>query len=383
VPDRSEGGRRRPVRARRERRTREAKGFHVVQRMTMAQLAQLAGLDVSTVSRALRGDVRRVSATTIDRVQQLALRVGYLPDANAASLRSRRSYVIGMLVPDLTDVVLANLFEAVSNAADAEGYLAIVTSTRTVPERRRAAVHNLLSRRVDGVIVADATLQEAAPAALVESGAPFVMALRSGGPNPSVVADDVAGGRLAAEHLLDAGHRALCVLGGPRNVSTVKERIRGFVETCWRAGVAVAESAVRHGDFGVEAGYRSMLQLLEDGQRPSAVFAVNDYNAIGAARALQEYGAVVGRDVALVGYNDISIGRFLEIPLTTVRVDHGIMGREVVQLLLRRVNGEEAASVQLEPELVVRASSDVSSRRSRIADHRSRTARLADGPSSS
>ena len=325
----------------------------------MTQLAELADLDVSTVSRALQGDARRVSAATINRVQQLALRVGFLPDANAASLRSRRSHVIGMLVPDLTDVVLANLFEAVSTAANAEGYLAIVASTRVTPRRRRAAVHNFLSRRVDGVIVADATLQDAAPEGLAESGTPFVMALRSGGSYPSVVVDDVAGGRLAAEHLLGVGHRSLCVVGGPRNVSTVRGRIRGFVETCRGRGVAVPAAAVRYGVFGAEGGYRSMRQLLEDGQRPSAVFAVNDYNAIGAARALREYGAAVGRDVALVGYNDISIGRFLETPLTTIRVDHGAIAREVVQLLLRCVNGEDAVSVQIQPELVVRASSEV------------------------
>lgn len=360
------------------------------QRMTMVQLARLAGLDVSTVSRALRGDAQRVSATTIERVQQLARRVGYLPDANAASLRSRRSYVIGMLVPDLTDVVLANLFEAVSAAADAEGYLAVVTSTRVDPARRRAAAHNFLTRRVDGVIVADATLRRAAPEALVDSGTPFVMALRSGGGHPSVVVDDVAGGRLAAAHLLDAGHRALCVVGGPRNISTSTERVRGFVQTCRWAGTAIAPSAIRHGDFGVEGGYRSMRQLLEGGHRPTAVFAVNDYNAIGAARALQEHGALVGRDVALVGYNDISIGQYLETPLTTVRVDHGVMGREVVQLLLRLVGGEEAESVQLQPELVVRASSVLSGVPPALsgvppapAGQPSRSERLAKSPRSS
>lgn len=376
----------------------------------MAQLAQLAGLDVSTVSRALRGDARRVSPATIERVRQLARQMGYLPDANAASLRSRRSYVLGMMVPDLADVVLANLFEGVGAAAHAEGYLAIVTSTKATPARRRAAVHNFLSRRVDGVIVADATLRESVPEALVESGTPFVMALRSGGPYPSVAVDDVAGGRLAAEHLLDGGHRSMCVVGGPRNVSTVKWRVRGFVEACRRAGVAVSESAVRYGGFGVEGGYQSMLQLLEGGHRPTAVFAVNDYNAIGAARALWEHGSVVGRDVALVGYNDISIGRFLETPLTTVRVDHGVMGGEVVGMLLRRVSGGDVGSggdvvrgeavgsggdvesVRIEPELVVRASSRLDSSglagSRRVASpgapgQRPRTAPLANSPSSS
>lgn len=357
----------------------------MAERVTMTQLAELAGLDVSTVSRALRGDDQRVSARTIDRVKALALHIGYLPDANAASLRSRRSYVIGMLVPDLTDVVLANLFEAVSTAATASGYLAVVASTRGSPKRRCAAVHQFLSRRVDGVIVADATLRGGAPEELAKSGTPFVMALRSAAFLPSVVVDDLAGGRLAAEHLLAAGHQALCVVGGPRNVSTVKGRIHGFVDTCRNAGVTVSSTAVCYGAFGAVGGYLSMQRLLEDGQRPSAVFAVNDYNAIGATHALKEYGAVVGRDVAVVGYNDISIGRFLETPLTTVRVDHGILGQKVVELLLGRMNGEDIDSLQLQPELVVRASSRVESSRRGGTDQPVpvRTARRAKIPSSS
>jgi len=324
----------------------------------MVELADLAGLDVSTVSRALRGDARRVSATTITKVQELARRVGYLPDANAASLRRRHSLVVGVLVPDLTDVVLAKLVEAVVRAADAEGYLALVTSTHGVPGRRHAAVQSYLSRRVDGVIVADATLRHSVPDALASSNTPFVMALRTGGAHPAVVADDVEGGRLAAEHLVGRGHRAICVVAGPRNVSTAENRLRGFLARCARSGVSIGDDAVRHGGFGVEDGYRAMRELLDAGNAPSAVFAVNDYNAVGAARAMQERGSLVGRDTALVGYNDIALGAFLETPLTTVRVDHGAMGTAVVGLLVRRIRGEPVESVRIRPELVVRASSD-------------------------
>ncbi len=355
----------------------------MAQRMTMAQLARLARLDVSTVSRALRGDARRVSSTTIERVRQLALQVGYLPDANAASLRSRRSYVLGMLVPDVTEVVLATLFEAVSTAAIDEGYLAIVVSTRTDPERRRAALHSFLSRRVDGVVLADATLRGAAPDTLAASGTPFVMVLRPSERYPSVAGDDVAGGRIAALHLLEAGHRAMCVVGGQPGASTVNGRTRGFVGACRRAGVTVAASAICHDSFSVGGGYRAMLRILERGQRPSAVFAVNDYNAIGAARALQENGTVVGRDVALVGYNDLAVSRYLETPLTTVRVDHALMGREAVRLLLRRIDGEEAESVRLEPELVVRSSSAAVAVSTTRAGQRRASARLAKSPRSS
>lgn len=323
----------------------------------MAELATLAGVDISTVSRALRGDARRVSASTMARIRELARELAYLPDANASSLRGRHSHVIGMLVPDLTDVVLANLFEAVSGAAASAGYLAVVTSTRGEAARRRAAVQSYLSHRVDGVILADAHLRNPVPEALATSGTPFVMAMRSGGRHPAVIADDLAGGRLAADHLLGLGHRTVCVVAGPRQVRTVAHRLRGFLDAFRRAGAPIPPSSVAHGPFGVEGGFRAMSDLLDTGLRPTAVFAMNDFNAIGAACALGDRGAVVGRDVALVGYNDITIGRYLQTPLTTVRIDHQSMGREAIGLLLRRIRGEPVHQVLVPPELVVRGSS--------------------------
>jgi LacI family transcriptional regulator len=329
----------------------------VAERMTMAELAALAGVDVSTVSRALRGDEYRVSPATLARIQRLAREVGYRPDANAASLRSGRSYVIGMLVADLTDVVMATFFEAIRAAAAGEGYLAIVTSTRGHESRRQAAIEDYLARRVDGVVVADATMKNPVPAGLSESEIPFVMAVRSGGSYPSVIADDALGGRLAAEHLLASGHRAFCVVAGPRHTSTARSRLEGFRQALGLAGVPLRHSAVHHGRFGVEDGYRSMVQLLERGQQPTAVFAVNDYNAIGAAHALEERGAVIGVDVALVGYNAIALGSYLQTPLTSIHVDYQMLGRQTISLLVKLMRGEAASSVVLRPELVLRKSS--------------------------
>lgn len=326
-------------------------------RMTMVELAALAGVDVSTVSRALRGDEGRVSPVTLARIQQLAREVGYRPDANAASLRSGRSYVIGMLVRDLTDVVMATFFEAIRAAAAAEGYLAIVTSTESHESRRQAAIEDYLARRVDGVVVADATMKNPVPAGLSEAETPFVMAVRSGGSYPSVIADDALGGRLAAEHLLASGHRAICVVAGPRHTSTASGRLEGFRRALGQAGVPLRPSAVHHGGFGVEDGYRSMVRLLERGQRPTAVFAVNDYNAIGAAHALEERGAVIGVDVALVGYNAIALGSYLQTPLTSIHVDYQMLGRHTISLLVKMMRGEAVTSVVLRPELVVRRSS--------------------------
>lgn len=329
----------------------------VPKRMDMAGVAQLAGVNVSTVSRALRGDRRRVAAATIERIQRLALEVGYVADPAAATLRSRRSGVIGVLVSHLTDVVVAEIFESIANRLSEMGYLAIVSPTGGSATVRRSASQGFLRRRVDGVIVSDASLREPVPPDLVAAGIPLVFALRTRTDQLSVGADDDLGGRLAAEHLLGLGHRNLCVIGGPRDTSTGRARLNGFRSELRQAGVAIPDSRVVCAGFGVDEGYTAMHKLLADGQRPTAVFAANDYNAIGAARALTGAGLSVGIDVALVGYNDIHLDPYLHVPLTSVRTETVEIGRIAADMIVQRVQGGSPSSVIIPPRLIARRSS--------------------------
>ena len=321
----------------------------------MAQLAELAGVDASTVSRALKGDSKRVAAATITRIRALAAENGYQPHAMASALRTGRSGVVGVLMPSLTDVVMATMFEAIARAARTAGFQAVVATTHGSGAAHRAAVSGLLQRGVDGVILADSVLGRTVSLELVESGVPFVCALRPHGAYAAVEADDLAGGALAARHLLDLGHREVCVLAGPANVSTAARRLTGFGET-WRDGGA-SVAALRHGGFGVRDGHQAMRRVLEDGDPPTAVFAVNDDNAVGAARALSEHGLRVGADIALVGYNDVDVSSYLPVPLTSVRNDLTRIGKTAMRLLDRRLRGEDVTSVVIRPALIPRESS--------------------------
>jgi LacI family transcriptional regulator len=324
--------------------------------MTMTRLADLAGLNIATVSRALKGDSSRVSAETIARVQRLAEEHGYRPDPAASSLRGGRTRVLGVLVPHLTDVVMAEVFEGIATRAADAGYLAVVTPTRESHEIRRDAVETFLNRRVDGIVLADSSVRKPVPAELAASGVPFVLALRGSSSYLSVTADDRLGGQLAARHLLDAGHHDVCVIGGPRNVSTAVARLAGFVQAYRDAGVTIAAEAIAHGEFTAMAGYTAMARLLRV-RRPTAVFAANDYNAIGAARALQDAGLRIGGNVAIVGYNDISISAQLPVPLSTVRNELGTIGQLAAEALIDLLHGREASSHQVPPRLIVRESS--------------------------
>lgn len=328
----------------------------------MTRLAELAGLNIATVSRALKGDTARVSAATIARVRRLADEHGYQPDPAASSLRGGRTRVLGVLVPHLTDVVMAEVFEGIAAQAADAGYLAVVTPTRESRETRRDAVETFLGRRVDGIILADASVRKPVPPELSAARVPFVLALRGSPSHLSVTADDRLGGQLAAGHLLDAGHRHdVAVIGGPRNVSTAVARLAGFIQAYRDAGVPIANEAIAHGEFTAMAGHTAMTELLRT-QSPTAVFAANDYNAIGAARALQDAGLRIGQDVALVGYNDISISAELPVPLSTVRNELETIGRLAAQALIDLLDGREPASRQIPPRLIIRESSAFAAR---------------------
>lgn len=325
--------------------------------ISMKQLADMAGVDVSTVSRALRGDTKRVAAATIERVQKLAEEQGFVADPVAATLRSGHSRMIGVLVPTLTDIVMGHLVMAIDEAAQELGYLSLAVATHNDPRARQGAIDRLRSRRVDGLILCESLLDGDVPTHVRSGDLPSVYAMRAGDDGISVTADDVTGGALVAHHFLDEGHDRIAVVPGPRNVRTAIDRMEGFAGALsGRTGVKLLPPGAQAG-FGVADGYESTVKLLRRRHRPSAIFCVNDHAAIGAGRAIVEAGLTIGRDIALVGYNDIPQAAYLETPLSSVRTDVRLMGRTAAQQLVGLLDGSGASSSQLMPTLIKRASS--------------------------
>ncbi|MEO3886650.1 LacI family DNA-binding transcriptional regulator [Nonomuraea sp. B5E05] len=322
-------------------------------------IAEVAGVHPSTVSRILRrapGPRRADFAETEERVREVAKRLGYRPDLTAASLRTRRSMVLGVLLPKLHDVVLATILSGIDTAAFGLGYQTIVTNTLGAPERRRERVEMLLSRRVDGLVIGDPTLDEKIYEELSRSRTLHVLVNHRAEGHVSVTGNDVLGGRLVGEHLLQAGHREIGIIAGPR-YPTALDRVRGCVEVYERAGIAVGRAQIVHTDFDPQGGRRAAQELLTLPRRPTAIFAVNDSAAIGAMGALRDNGLVVGRDMALVGYNDIAIAQDLPIPLSSVHTPLREMGETAARALIDMLEGRTSGSVALQPRLVVRDSS--------------------------
>lgn len=324
--------------------------------MTMRDVAAQAGVHISTVSRVLSGNHSRVSTHTQERVRRVALELGFHPHPGASSLRSGSTRIIGVLVPRITDVVLAATFEAIERAATLRGYQAVVASTWDDSDERRRRIELLINRRVDGLIIADTRRRSPHLHQLADRGIPFVLVSRRCGRWPSVTGNDRLGGLLVADHLASMGHERVAVIAGPPYASTAVDRVRGFRDEFARQGVELEPDFVRHTTFDVDGGRVGMHEILHVG-RPTAVFAVNDYAAIGAMAAIREQGLVPGLDIAVVGYNDIAIASQLGLPLTSVRSRPEESGTLAVESLLQLIEHGETQSIVLDPELVVRATS--------------------------
>jgi len=325
-------------------------------RPTLRTLAERTGLHISTVSRALRRPAD--SDETAALVHATALEIGYRRDAIAASLRTGSSGAIGMVAHALTDVVQAIIYEEVDKLAVEHGYDVLVASTRDEPVAQRRRVELLLSRRVDGLIIADAHVDGAYVDWVASLGVPYVLVMRHAGPeHVSITCDDFAGGRLVAEHLIAQGHRKLAMLTGPEYSSASLERAEGFSATLADHGIALPTALIQDGGLFPGSGRIGMERLLAADEEFSAVFCANDFAAFGATTALRSAGLTPGHDVATVGFNDVEAAQALD--LSTVRTPQEELGRRAAATLLDVIAGCDGESERLEPALVVRGSSAV------------------------
>ncbi|OTG85485.1 LacI family transcriptional regulator [Acinetobacter sp. ANC 4558] len=334
--------------------------------VTLKFLSEQLGLHVSTVSRVLNGGVHdaetAASPETIKKIRELAQSLNYTPNTLAKSLKSQKSQVVGVLVPKLSDLVLATIYEGIDAAATKHNYVTFVSNTNDVPKNQRKLGEMALSRRVDGLIIADAHLNNAETTEffdfLTQRDIPFVLVSRGVDGFPSVTCDDYLGGRLAAEHFLSSGkHQCIGILAGEPFASTGYLRAKGFKDYCFEHGVQLLEKNIIHSGFDVDSGYHAGLQLLSQENAPSAVFAVNDFIAIGLMGAVKKLNLLSGKDISIIGFNDISLAKQLPIPLSSINSPMYAMGFNAFELLLKIMNGSEAESLKMKPTIMCRESS--------------------------
>lgn len=323
--------------------------------VTLRDVAQESGVSVSTVSRILddRGTPSRTATAT--KVRAAAERLGYRRNVFASNLRRGATGTIGVLVPRLTDAVMALMFEAIERAARRQGYFAVVATCGDDADAERRATETLLDRGVDGLILATARIDDSLPASLRERGIPHVLVLRTDGVSPSALGDDETGGYLAVRHLLDLGHRDIAVVTGPWFTSSGQDRLRGAQKALAEAGIDLPDGRVISTGYGVDAGSEAGYTLLRAEARPTAIFAANDNLAIGIIGAARNLGILPGQDLSIVGYNDIPLASRLPTPLTSVATSFDQIATTALDQLL----SPQPAGVPIKralPSLIPRAS---------------------------
>ncbi|MFG1930004.1 LacI family DNA-binding transcriptional regulator [Mycobacterium sp. NPDC048908] len=329
--------------------------------MTLRKIADELGVSPSTVSRVLAtpgGEALRWgSPETVARIRAFAKEHGYSPNPQASSLRTRRSGLIGVLVPRLQDYVLATIYEGIEEAASEAGLSTFVTNSLDIDENQRARTRMMIDRRVDGLIYGDAHLDHEFLDQVHAEGIKFALVSRTAGDYPSATCDDEKGGRLVGQHLADTGRRDVAVVAGLEFASTARNRTSGCLAALADNGIHVPPDRVVYTGFDPAGGRAAAERILAHGSIPDAIFATNDFAAIGAFGVLRDKGIRVPDDVALVGYNDTPLAEGGAVPLTTIRSPMHEMGRQGVRLLLEVLAGRRPESVLLEPELIIRGSS--------------------------
>lgn len=321
----------------------------------MQQIAEAAGVSVTTVSHALSGK-RPVNPQTAARIHRLIDQLQYVPDAGARRLQSGRSRTIGLAVPDISHWYFGRIARGVEEAADEADHGLVVASTVNADPRREARYLTMLTTRaIDGLIYASSrSTAEIDRLARFAQTSPLVFADESI-PSldvPSVSTRVYEGARDAATLLRQLGHARVVSIAGYQGLTSTRERMRAVQEV-------FPGALTFHGDFERESGYRIASELLAADVRFTAIFAHNDYMAIGAMRRLQEAGVRVPEEVSIIGFDDTDMATIVTPTLTTVRKDMVEIGRKAGQLLLAQLSGTPAAgqdSVLLPTELIVRGS---------------------------
>lgn len=325
--------------------------------VTLRDVAAASGVSVSTASRALddRGSASKSAAAA--HVREIAEQMGYRRNSFASNLRRGETRTLGVLVPRLSDTVMALMFEQLEKAAADRGYFAMVATCGDDPDDERRAAETLLDRSVDGLIMATARLDDDLPRHLRERNIAHALVLRTDGVSPSSLGDDEVGGYLAVRHLIDLGHRDVAVLTGPSFTSSGVARLAGARRALEQAGITPRESWLMAAGYGIENGLSAAETLLVDraGERPSAVFAANDNLAMGVIASAHRHGIEVGDDLALVGYNDTPLASRLPTPLTSVRVPLDQIAANAIDLIVSP--GKQPNIRKSMPTLIPRASS--------------------------
>ncbi len=329
----------------------------------LKDIARDLGVSLVTVSKALRG-VDDISEETRQRVLQRMAELNYRPNMLARGLASGKTFIVGLVVPDLLHPFFAEFAKSLNGILRKHNYGLILTSSEEDPEIEQQEIRTVLARGIDALLIASCqpTLRgfygvedQRTPFILIDRDFPHLRANFVG-------TDDYRAGLLATEHLLNTGKRRIAHIAGP-DLAPATDRLRGYKAALTKQHVPFSESCViatsRVEEIGEDAGHSGMRELLRLKPQPDAVFCYNDLTAIGAIQAALEAGLSIPGDIAFVGCGNVRYSDYLRVPLSSIDQSTGVLGEQAGALALELIRDQAAPAkhIRIEPKLIVRASS--------------------------
>lgn len=326
----------------------------------MKDVARLAGVSTSTVSHVINKD-RFVSDAIRVRVEDAVRTLNYAPSALARSLKLNQTRTIGMLITASSNPFYSELVRGVERSCFERGYSLVLCNTEGDEQRMNRNLETLLQKRVDGLLLLCTETHQPSPAIMTRYPAiPTVMMDWSPFDGDSDVIQDnsLLGGDIATRHLIEKGFTRIACVTGPLDKTPARLRLEGYRTAMQRAGLPVPEGYEVIGDFEFGGGLRAMQSLLALPEPPQAVFMGNDAMAVGAYQALYQAGLRIPQDIALVGYDDIELARYMTPPLTTIHQPKDELGELAIDVLIHRMAQPELQQqrLQLTPVLMERGS---------------------------
>ncbi|PIJ48326.1 transcriptional regulator RbsR [Erwinia sp. OLTSP20] len=326
----------------------------------MKDVARKAGVSTSTVSHVINNN-RFVSEAVRIKVEQAISALNYAPSALARSLKMNQTRTIGMVLSASSNPFYSEVVRGVERSCYERGYSLILCNTDGDEDRMNRSLESLLQKRVDGLLMMCTECYPPSPEILARypSIATVIMDWAPFNGDSDIIQDNsLVGGELATRFLIEQGYREIACIAGPQDKTPARLRLAGFHRAMAAASLSVKPEYLVYGDFEFSGGYQAMKQLLMLERPPHAVFTSNDAMAVGGYHAIYEAGLAVAKDIAVMGYDDIELARYLCPPLSTIHQPKDDLGELAIDTLLHRMVNPDADQqvLVLTPELIVRGS---------------------------
>lgn len=310
--------------------------------VTIKDIARKANVSITTVSRVLNGK-KDVSDKTKDKVQKIIDKLGYKPNEVARGLVTNRTYTIGLLIPDLRNPFYPELASGLESYAKEKGYTVIYYNTQKNASEEKKAIELFRKRNVDGIIISMCNKEvrksfkninkQEFPIVEIASNLRKVV-------NPTLNIDDVGSAYRATEYLIEKGHTKIGHIIGKRNTQPARHLFLGYKKCLKDHNIKLNYNWIKQGDFSKESGYKKMKEILNQDDKPTAVFLGNDLMSIGCYKAINEMGFKIPEDISIFGHDDIEFSSYLIPPLTSMYLSMYELGQRAGQMLLDQIKSE-------------------------------------------